>query len=95
MRILDVRRQVSYTDYLVIASGRSDVHVQALTDAVAEATALADVAPLHREGVAVAQWVVLDYGDVVVHIMQPEQREFYGLERLWADAPVAPGSPTA
>lgn len=82
-------RDTIVADYFVIAAGRSRVQVQALADAIEEALDEAGVALEHREGYQAARWVLLDYGDVVVHVFAEEERRFYGLERLWADSEVA------
>ena len=72
----------------MIATGTSNIHVRSLAEGVEEALAeKANRKPLRREGMDQATWILLDYGDVVVHLFQPEQRDYYGLERLWADAP--------
>lgn len=92
--LLDVADLLAITDIFVIASGTSNIHVRALAEGVEEAVAeAAGRKPLRREGLAQATWVLLDYGDVVVHLFQPEPRDFYGLERLWADAPVLEWEP--
>jgi ribosome-associated protein len=85
--VLDLRGQTLVTDYFVICTGGSRVQLRAIREAVAEA--LQD-APRRGvpEGDEAAGWVLLDYGDVVVHVFAPEARGFYRLERLWADAPV-------
>jgi ribosome-associated protein len=85
--VLDVARLIQITDYFVIATGTSRPHVQSLADNVEEKLKNAGQAPLREEGRPEAEWVLLDYGDFVVHLFQTEQREFYGLERLWRDAP--------
>lgn len=83
--VLDVTRLSDLTDYMILASGTSERHVRALVDNV-EATAKARRARiLGIEGRAAAQWVLVDLGDVVVHVMQAETRAFYDLERLWCD----------
>jgi ribosome-associated protein len=85
--ILDVRNVTLIADYFVIASGSSSRHVKGLADRVlylSESTRK----PLHVEGYQLGTWVLLDYGDVVVHIFRESQRSFYGLERLWGDAPI-------
>ncbi|HEX2154788.1 MAG TPA: ribosome silencing factor [Acidimicrobiia bacterium] len=88
VELLDVGDLLAITDIFVIASGTSNIHVRALADGVEEALAeKAQRKPLRREGVQQAEWILLDYGDVVVHLFQPEQRDYYGLERLWLDAP--------
>jgi ribosome-associated protein len=92
--LLDVAELLSITDIFVIAAGTSNIHVRALAEGVEEALAeSASRKPLRREGVDQATWILLDYGDVVVHLFQPETRDFYGLERLWADAPVIEWEP--
>lgn len=88
IELLDVGDLLAITDVFVIATGTSNIHVRALAEGVEEA--LSDALsrkPFRREGMDQATWVLLDYGDVVVHLFQPDPREFYGLERLWADAP--------
>ena len=82
-------RDTIVADYFVIAAGRSRVQVQAIADAVEEALDAAGVRLGHREGYESARWVLLDYGDVVVHVFAEEERRFYGLERLWATTEAA------
>lgn len=83
IRIFDVRGLTSITDYMVIASGRSNRQVRALADKVVEAAEAAAVKALGMEGQAAGEWVLIDLGDVVVHAMQPATRDFYQLEKLW------------
>jgi len=73
-------------DYFVIASGRSDRQVQALSEAIVDELRGEGVKPIGIEGRASARWVLLDYGSVIVHLFAPEEREYYGLERLWSNA---------
>jgi ribosome-associated protein len=73
-------------DYFVIASGRSDRQVQALAGAIVDDLRADGVRPMGIEGRANAGWVLLDYGSVIVHLFAPEEREYYGLERLWSNA---------
>ncbi|SHF46187.1 ribosome-associated protein [Modicisalibacter ilicicola DSM 19980] len=84
---LDVSTLTSVTDVMVIASGTSSRHVAALADNVVEKAKEAGVRPLGVEGEAGADWVLVDLGDVVVHVMMPDARRLYDLERLWADLP--------
>ena len=87
---LDVRGQSSVTDYLVIASGSSNRHVKSAASAVVRDARQAGVKPLGVEGLDRAEWALVDLGDVVVHVMQPQVRDFYDLERLWGPDAVRP-----
>jgi ribosome-associated protein len=84
---LDVSRATSVTDYMVIASGTSNRHVKALVDNVLESSKARGIPAYGVEGRESMEWVLLDLGDVVVHVMQPHAREFYDLERLWSEVP--------
>jgi ribosome-associated protein len=85
--VLDLRQLSDATDYFVIASGSSDTHVRALADHVLAACHQEGRRPHHVEGLAGGRWVLIDFVDFVVHVFHPSLREFYQLERLWADAP--------
>ncbi|MDR5867077.1 ribosome silencing factor [Halomonas koreensis] len=85
--VLDVSSLTSVTDLMVVASGTSNRHLAALSQKVIQAAKEQDVPPLGVEGEAGADWVLVDLGQLVVHIMLPETRELYDLERLWADLP--------
>lgn len=85
--VLDLREISSVTDYFVICTGRSDVHVRAIVERIEAGLAERGERPLAREGVAHGAWALLDYGDVVIHVFQPDSRAFYDLERLWSQAP--------
>ena len=83
IRVLDVRTRASFTDLMILVSGSSSRQVKALADKVVEACKAAGVRPIGVEGERDAEWVLIDLGDIVVHVMQPEIREFYNLEKLW------------
>jgi ribosome-associated protein len=85
--VLDVRELIVITDYFVIVSGRSDRQVKTIAESIEEALRGEGEKPLRREGRREGRWILLDYLDFVVHVFLEEEREFYGLERLWADAP--------
>lgn len=87
LRVLNLGPVSDFTDYFLICSGGSDRQVQAIADAVDETLRAEKVRPLHAEGYNNGHWVLLDYGDFIVHVFDEETRRFYGLERLWADAP--------
>jgi ribosome-associated protein len=83
VREIDVRGKTSIADLLVIASGTSARHVKSIADEVSKYAKKAGVMPLGVEGELEGEWVLVDLGDVIVHVMLPRIREFYGLERLW------------
>ena len=85
VRQLDVRRLTNITDWMVVASGTSTRHVLALADHVRTQVKVQGVSPIGTEGESGSDWVLLDYGDVVVHLMLPDTRGFYDLEGLWDD----------
>lgn len=92
VREIDVRGKTSIADMLIIASGTSTRHVKSIADEVVKDAKKAGMMPLGVEGQREAEWVLVDLGDIVVHIMLPRIREFYGLERLWTvgdDMPAA------
>ncbi len=88
---LDVRELTDVMDYLVIASGNSNRQVKSLADNVIEAAKGRGMRPLGVEGQSGAEWVLVDFGDVVVHVMLPATRDFYDLERLWSGLADATG----
>jgi len=86
--ILDVSEPLVITDVFVLASASNDRQVRAVVDAIEESLRELGAKPLRREGHQEGRWVLLDFGDIVVHVQHAEEREFYRLERLWKDCPV-------
>lgn len=86
IRVLDLREMNAFTDFFVIASGSSDRHARAVADSVLVELARQGERPLGIEGEEKGRWILVDLGDVVLHVFQPEVRDFYALERLWGDA---------
>lgn len=84
---LDVRDMTTVTDYMVVASGTSNRHVQALVENVAEKASAVGHKPIGVEGESGGEWVLLDLQDTLVHVMLPKVREFYNLEKLWSLSP--------
>jgi len=88
LKLFDVRELSSLTDYLLILSGRSDRQVQAIAENIrTEFKHQHELLPLAIEGMDQGRWVLLDYGEVMIHVFQPDVREFYDLEGLWSEAP--------
>jgi len=86
--ILDLQKLTTMTDYFVIAQGNNSRQVQAMARAIEERlTADFDRKPHHLEGTSQGQWVLMDYSDVIVHLFLDDKRGYYGLERIWMDAP--------
>lgn len=86
---IDLRGKSSVSDYMIVTTGRSNRHVGAVAENVAKALKENGLTGLHVEGLPNCDWVLIDSGDVVVHVFRPEVREFYNLERLWTQGPVA------
>jgi ribosome-associated protein len=85
--VLDMADASSITDYFLICSGGSERQVQAIADAIDEQLKQSGITALGAEGYREGRWILLDYGDVIVHVFSQETRDFYDLERLWANAP--------
>ena len=88
--VLDVQSLSSVTDFFLVCSGRSTTHVATIAEAIRDELKADGVRPLHVEGVAESGWVLLDFGDVLMHVFLEETRVYYALERLWGDAPSIP-----
>lgn len=89
--VIDVAETLVITAYFVVATGSTDRQVRSIADEVEDQLReRAGIKPIGREGEREGTWVLLDFGDVVVHVFQPDERDFYRLERLWADAPRVP-----
>jgi ribosome-associated protein len=86
--LLDVRAQTTVTDYFVVCSGASERQLGAIADGIAEGLKDSGIVPIGREGGPTAHWSLLDYGSVIVHVMAPQERDYYALEKLWSDAPL-------
>lgn len=87
---LDVSGRLPLTDVFLIASGRNERMVLSIAEEIEEALHKLGQKALRREGRELGRWVLLDFGDLIVHVFHEEDREFYGLERLWNDAPIVP-----
>jgi len=83
--ILDVRKLTSITDYFVICNGRSNIHVETIAESIVSKLKGKGICPLHIEGEKQAQWLLIDYVGVIVHVFYEPTRKFYGLEKLWAE----------
>jgi ribosome-associated protein len=88
---LDLANKCSFADFMIVASGRSQRHVSSLADHVADALKKTGFPALNIEGKDSADWVLIDAGDVVVHLFRPEVRQFYNIEKMWA-LPAAPSA---
>ena len=84
---IDVSEQLALTDVFVIASAESERQVGAVVDAIEDSLRELDAKPVRREGQRDGRWVLIDFGDIVVHVQHDDEREFYELERLWKDCP--------
>jgi len=88
--VLDVQGLSSVADYFLVCSGRSTPHIKTISEAIREELKDEGSRPLHAEGQAESGWLLLDYGDVLMHVFSEDTRAYYALERLWGDAPSLP-----
>jgi ribosome-associated protein len=91
VKVMDVRKVTDVADCMILASGNSDRHVRSIADSVVQKAKAAGFRPMGMEGERDGEWVLVDLGDVIVHVMLPRVREFYGLEGLWDVSPSKPG----
>jgi ribosome-associated protein len=87
---IDLRGKSAFSDYMIVTSGRANRHVGAIAENVAKGLKETGVKSIHIEGLPNCDWVLIDSGDVIVHVFRPEVREFYNLERLWTQSPTVP-----
>jgi ribosome-associated protein len=85
---LDVREVSSFADTFIVATGTSDRHLRSIADSISSMLSKRDARPLGVEGYQEGRWILIDCDDVIVHLFQPELRDYYDLERLWSDAPL-------
>ena len=86
---IDLRGKSAFSDYMIVTTGRANRHVGAIAENVAKGLKENGIKRLHIEGMPNCDWVLIDSGDVIVHVFRPEVREFYNLERLWIQSPTA------
>lgn len=87
IKVLDVHKQTTITDYMIIASGRASRHVKAIAQKVMEDMKAAGVPSISSTGMESGDWALIDFGDFILHVMQPDSRQFYNLEGLWEEQP--------
>ncbi|MGC1181451.1 ribosome silencing factor [Legionella sp.] len=87
IKVIDVHQQTTITDYMIITSGRAARHVKAIAQKVMEEMKAVGLPALNCTGLETGDWALIDFGDFIVHIMQPESRQFYNLEGLWEEQP--------
>lgn len=86
-KVIDVRKQTTITDYMLITSGRASRHVKAIAQKLMEEMKATGLPALNCTGLETGDWVLIDLGDFIVHVMQPESRQYYNLEGLWEEHP--------
>lgn len=85
IKVIDVRSQTTITDYMIISSGRSSRHIKAIAQKIMEEMKAANTPALSCTGLETGDWILIDFGDFVIHVMQPEYRQYYNLEGLWEE----------
>ena len=85
--LLDTREICTFADYFVICSGESNRQLRAIVDAISDTLKKDDIKPLHEEGTTDSGWILLDYGNIIVHVFSVMERDYYQLEQLWEKAP--------
>lgn len=83
IRCIDIKDVADFADYMIVVSGTSDTHVRAIAREASDALRTRGVKPLNEDGADLGEWVLVDFGDVVLHVMRPEVRAYYDLEKLW------------
>jgi ribosome-associated protein len=91
VKVIQVTEKTHLTDYLAICSGTSNIHIRAIADNVLDKLKEHDIKGIRREGYQEARWILMDFGDVLAHVFDPEDREFYALEKFWQrEQPLTP-----
>lgn len=85
VKVIDVHKQTTVTDYMIIVSGRASRHVKAIAQKVMEDMKIAGLASMSSTGIEGGDWALIDFGDFILHVMQPDSRQFYNLEGLWEE----------
>ena len=83
INVLSVTEKTQMTDYMVVCSGTSNIHIRAIADRIVERLKEHDIKGVRREGYQEARWILMDFGDVIAHVFDPEDRTFYALENFW------------
>lgn len=89
VKVIDVHKQTSITDYMIVASGRASRHVKAIAEKVMEDMKKAGIPPISSTGLEGGEWALIDFGDYILHVMQSESRHYYNLEGLWEEMPAS------
>lgn len=87
VKVIDVHKQTTITDYMIIAAGRSSRQVKAIAQKIMEGMKSTGLSAINCTGLENGEWVLIDFGDCIIHVMQPEVRQYYNLEGLWEEQP--------